>query len=171
MRNVAWCVIGLSAVTGAASAATEKTFQDWAVTDLDGSSGGVAAGTINDSGAGLFKSCYPATDACFWVLVMNSGCEKDAPYVALLNSPNGSYAIDLVCDTFVEGRGWRYYLKDPDTVDKALASGARAGLAVAQADGSFRVVRFSLTGSQQAIAAMYATVKTRQARGTADLKL
>lgn len=159
----------LGTLVFAGAAALSANYGDWQVTDAsDGSS--LVAITINDSGSGFGMACT-APDSCMWLLVMNSSCKPGDSYTLLVNSAKSADTLDIYCDKQLGDAGWRYFFKDFDKSSKAFGDSGRIGFAVAENDGQFRVVRFSLNGATQALVRLDEESKARLKQSTRDLSL
>ena len=131
----------------AAGAAQAQEYGDWMVDDL-ASERSVYAATVNDSGGLLGKTC--SQEGCRWIVTLKANCENGAKYPALLNAADGAWHVTLFCSPNEKNPG-RYYVLEPDYVDKAVQSGDAVGIAMPMQSGQFRVARFSTRGWTAAV--------------------
>ncbi|GAA5317318.1 MAG: hypothetical protein AseanaTS_25230 [Candidatus Pelagadaptatus aseana] len=131
--------------------AEPKLSKDWAW-DLSGSDYAYAA-THNAEGRVLGQYCYFNEGACFYQVSLGVTCNKGAQYPSILNSSSGAAEVRLVCSH--RQNGDNVFVVAPfEGVDKLVKEASDLGFAVAMEQGQFKVIRFSLSGSEHAITAM-----------------
>ncbi len=135
------------------SAQAQTYYGNWIV-DLSTTQGFVYAANINDSGGLFGQYCYLKEGTCLWLLAMKTACKEGEKYVVLVNSDMGVLTLDLHCDGQLANGNYRYVFGDFDDVDALVKSANRMGFAIALKGGEFIVVRFVLSGGNQAISAM-----------------
>lgn len=149
--------------------AQDRQYQDWSVSLIDSDT--IAAVTTNDSGGIFGKVCYVSTQNCIWVITSSAPCDTDGKYAAMSNSAAGANLHHLTC---LPRRQFGQQLMTFDEYDTLVSISNQAGLvgfAVPIVDGQFRVFRFSLAGSNAAIAQAENLVVAAGHKGTRDLSL
>jgi len=96
-------------------------------------------------------------DAFIWSLLIIE-CEIDTAYPALVNSNKGAYNVTLKCAH--ENKGQTIFaVRDFDTIDGLVKEASHIGFVLPIENGQFKVVRFSLMGSSDAISQMRAAAR------------
>ena len=157
----------------------QSQYADWSTGPIPGGTGFFAV-TMNDSGGMLGEYCYTAGASCVYLLAFSTGCEPGSQYPVLVNSDIGAQYLEVHCDgplPTVAGF-YRYVFTDFSAIDKIVKGAIRVGFAFPLKGDEFRVIRFSLNGSNEAIAAMRAvaamqnsTAKPPASRSTRDESL
>lgn len=111
------------------------------------------AGTVNEKDRMLAQVCYYETGSCIYMVSLGITCEKDAEYPSLVNSNLGADHVMLLCAHKFEGENI-FVFKDFDKIDGIIKEANRVGFAIPVESGHFKVVRFSLSGSKDAIQMM-----------------
>lgn len=111
--------------------------------------------TGNASGSAVGVWCGEEIQSCFFYIRSNTTCEEGATGITLVNAETGAFSVELLC-TKVEMNGKLEYfnlLSNFDGMKKALEENTFIGFSIPMASGEFKVVRFGLRGSSQAIKA------------------
>lgn len=124
--------------------AGDVTFGSWVSGSMADNSGFYAA-TVNDSGDVFGEYCSFESKSCFWVLAVDSGCEKNSVYPTLGNTDKGAASLELVCAGPGESK-WRYTFQNWKELESLVKQGTRLGLAMPMKADEFRVHRFLLNG-------------------------
>lgn len=163
------------------TAAAAQTSGDWTV-GLD-DSGAPYLFTMNESGNLFGKWCDLEELSCFWMIATaDTTCDQNTEYPILGNAASGSFHTSLTCSTATKLNGKTYHrslLSGPDQLDKLTSQTGRLGFAVPMAAGSFKAIRFSLTGASDAfarftalsVAASKKQLEKKQRTGTKDVML
>lgn len=122
-----------------------ETYGDWTVVAVDEQV--YMATTGNNSGAVFGTFCTP--EACTALLNSELSCTAGDTYPALVNSPGGAVAVDMLCEDFGEDTLVFSFAID-EGVAEAMTVGGVIGIAFPMESGEFRVERFSLTGAARA---------------------
>ncbi|HEX4879692.1 MAG TPA: hypothetical protein VFV39_07605 [Limnobacter sp.] len=138
--------------------AQAANFGSW-FNDITNSGDAVFSATMNDSGNLLGQYCYLEQGNCVWLLGMDTACKEGDKYVVLANSDTGAAHISVYCGGQLKSGTYQYIFSEFDAVDNIVKEGARVGFAVPLQRDNFRVVRFDLKGSKQAITAMQTAVQ------------
>jgi len=158
------------------SPAQAQSFANW-------SSGTVTTGdamyaiTINDSGNALGQYCFPASESCVWLLAMSTTCDEGDQYPVLANSDVGAAYLQVYCSRKLDNGLQGYAFTQFDAVNAIVTKGSTVGFAIPLKGDQFRVVRFSLAGSNRAISTMRAEAQRAQKilppkyTGTRDIDL
>lgn len=133
--------LGLSQTFGAGEAG--------ALTDQSG----FYAVTVNDSGNLLGMYCFPETDTCIWLVGMVTRCDEDHVYPILANCDTGSLHLELTCGEALENGLYSYVFNSFDSINDLVLKSYKLGLAIPLEGDQFRVIRFDLQGSNEAIVA------------------
>lgn len=138
-------VVLLAALLATGQAGAQERVGDWQVLDADY---GSIASTRNDSGAEFGKICFRESGDCIWMFTAQTQCADAGETPALLSTAAGAIFVTLHC---FEQDGIKYNALSPyNLVSDAVKSPGRVGIAIPLTDGLFKVVRFSLTGSNGA---------------------
>ncbi len=127
--------------------------KDWGW-DLSGSEY-VYAATQNQDGRILGQYCYFSESSCVYLVSLGITCESGSDYPSILNSSAGVTDVNLFCGHEYQGENV-FFIKPFDVVDNIIKKADNVGFAVAMEEGTFKVVRFSLSGSTYAIEMMRA---------------
>ena len=127
--------------------------KDW-IWDLAGDEY-VYAATVNSDGRVLGQYCYFSDSSCVYLVSLGILCESGSEYPSILNSSAGVAEVRLVCGHMYQGENV-FFIKPFDEVDNLVKQANNVGFAVAMEEGTFKVVRFSLSGSTYAIEMMRA---------------
>lgn len=125
--------------------------KDW-VWDLSGAEY-VYAATINEDGRILGQYCYFSDSSCIYLVSLGITCKAGSEYPSILNSTAGVVDVKLICGHEYQGENV-FIIKPFDDVDNLVKQADNVGFAVAMEEGTFKVVRFSLSGSNHAIEMM-----------------
>ena len=140
--------------TGASLDSVSEEYSDWAVMNGDGTPYRYNALTVStDNEAYLVYSCH-VNSACYLTMLITATCDVGSSYPMLMNSDSGASAVSTKCiDIHQDIGAAEYSFEDPDSVlAETVFMDTRIGIAIPMADGKFKAVRFSLMGSQEAMA-------------------
>lgn len=130
-----------------ASAQQERKYGDWS-TDHS-VQGFQIASTSNSSGSTTGIICNLENEACDAFIAMGIGCENEAKYPLMLNSPIGATYASSKCLHI--GKMQILVVAEFGSMVNAFEGGGEIGFAVPMQSGQFRVSRFSTTGATPAI--------------------
>lgn len=128
------------------------SFGSWASGSADDGSNLYAA-SINDSGSVLGQYCYISSGNCVWLLAISASCEDGSEYPVMANSDTGAVQLKVSCKGKV-GDLYSYVFSEFEGIDTIVKTGKRIGFALPLQQDQFRVVRFKLDGSVDAIKIM-----------------
>ena len=132
----------------------EEQYADWTVMTGDGKPHRYNAITTSTDGDGfLVYSCH-VDDTCYLTMLSTAGCDVGSSYPMLMNSDSGASAVNSTCIEYHSDLdSSEYSFSDPDAVlAETVFNDMRVGIAIPLADGKFTALRFSLMGSQEAMA-------------------
>jgi hypothetical protein len=115
-----------------------------------------AAFTVNAAGDILGQFCFyrPGGDpTCFYEFAMDLTCKEGEQYPVLVNTDVGAAHELITCGKPLEGGKHVYYFSF-ESMDSTVKNATRLGIVFPTQGDSFRVSRFSLSGSRQAIETM-----------------
>jgi len=141
-------------VHGAGISEVNEQYGDWTVMNGDGPPHRYNALSTSTDGEGyLVYSCH-VKDACYLTMLITSNCDIGESYPMLMNADSGAAAVFTTCiDIHTDIGAAEYSFNDPDAaLAETVFTDSRIGIAVPMADGKFKAVRFSLMGSQEAMA-------------------
>ena len=144
----------------------QQRYGAWAVTETDY---GHIASTTNDSGATLSKVCFNEDQQCLWAVEVANDCDDGTQTPAIVTSAAGGYHITMHCSNNKSGKV--NVVSPYDAMQAAIAVNGMVGFAFPLQDGQYRVVRFSLSGSTSAAAAVERAVVREAKESTRDLSL
>lgn len=127
--------------------------------------------TVNESDTILGKYCYFDTNTCMWVLMSSVSCKDKDSYPALLSADKEAQSIELVCLGAFSSTRYRYGIKPYDSVNPAIVSSKKIGIASALSSGEFRVNRFDISGITESHDAMIEFFSKRRNTKPADQTL
>jgi hypothetical protein len=158
------------ALLGATAAAAQNTYRDWNIgRTSDGQ--GLYAATVNDSGNVFGQYCY-SDELCVYLLGITQGCEKGSKYPVLANTDTGSQSLEVYCNGRLEIGRYQYVFTDFNEIHRIAMDAARVGFAMPLKGDEFIVIRFSLMGSNEAVATMNARTRPGGVRrGTRDQRM
>ena len=128
--------------------------KDWSFKLFDDGSAG--AQTLNDSGLALGVYCAAAKN-CQAYLLASMDCEENGKYPVLMNSTSGAQALNTTCaniSTPDSKPRFALFFDDFEAVVSLMFKDRVAGFSIPMADGTFKVSRFSLDGSNEALTAV-----------------
>lgn len=133
---------------------------------------------FNDSGALFGQYCYPDKGSCLWLISMSTSCEKDHKYPVLANSDGGAVQLTIQCQGSI-GKGtdvkYAYVFTDFDEVSNLVKNATRIGFAVPLQEDQFKMVRFEVDGSADALSAMRSkasdAMDKKKSKGSPDMTL
>jgi hypothetical protein len=147
----------------------ERQFGAWTVGRNGNDS--VYAKTTNDSNGKLGLICLKKDVKCYLALVIDSNCEHGKNYLTLMNPDAGNpSSLDLTCHK-VKNENW--YFLDLDKISDSVFDSPRLSFAFALQSGEYKVSRFLMNGSKEAIEALKKdwTIMKSGNTGTVDQKL
>ena len=160
MRN-AKTIFGTVLITILAGAlpARAQVIGDWVV-DVK-SQNAYSAVTVNDSGHTFGEFCDLDEGNCYWLIEMSSSCDEGTTSAVLGNSDGAAVNLELLCVGRLEGGSYAYAFRDFDRVDKLVRHSDRVAFAVPLGGDEFRMVKYSLRGTVDALAVMLAATNKR----------
>ncbi|MEY4768098.1 MAG: hypothetical protein RL637_737, partial [Pseudomonadota bacterium] len=147
------------------SNAQSLAFGDWVFDDSTTSKGYIAAYTMNGSYSLLGKVCYLSNNMCHWSLALDVSCIKNSSSPVLLNLSSEGIHTEVYCDGTHNQQLYTYLFKDHDLMGSAFSKAQMVGIAFALTNEQFKVLRFSLYGSTEAINAMYSQLQKYSQEG------
>jgi len=108
----------------------------------------LTAGTLNESGNIFGQLCFKDRMECIYFLDIDITCEDEHEYPLLINSNLTSGFADAYC------LGNQLVFTDFDLIDNLARKANRVGFVLPMQDATFKVARFGLIKSSQAIDAM-----------------
>ena len=153
MRITNILIIGAMAVciTPLAGAGQKTIFQNWLVAK---GSGYQEAYTGNDAGDGLGVFCSITSQTCFAYFRTKNQCQDGQAVPVLVNADTGASVFKTTCRPIQTDSGNEYVnVFDDFGVVGIMLRAQDMGIAIPLDKGLFRSTRFSLMGSNEAIAA------------------
>ena len=153
--------------------AQRQNFNDW-TTGVTTTGNALYAATANDSGNILGQYCYPGDGNCYYLLGLRTSCKEGNNYPVLLNSDQGSATVAVRCNGRVQNGLFEYVFTEFSRIDDVVMKAYRVGFAVPLEGDQFTVIRFSLVGSNEAVAKLLEDAAARRAparRNTRDQRL
>lgn len=142
------------ALVSIASAET-VTHGDWYWSSDSLNDGFIYSASTNDDGHILGQYCYFESDNCFYILAFDTSCEKgSAGYIGIANSELDARNVEFECLGILEGRLYGYIFKDFESIQEVVLQANKVGIAFPLQEDRFKVIRFSLIGSNEAIDGM-----------------
>lgn len=126
----------------------DEVHGDWKVsvfkdTQMTGTS------TVNSSGSVFGLICVAKNSSCTFYVSPQTTCEDGTISDILINSEAGAFSTRIECMKLDD----TYYsiIKETSTVQEVMMKSKNIGIAFPMGNGQFKVVRFSLIGSNAAI--------------------
>lgn len=141
------CALAVALFLGTGVSAEEKWFGDWAV--ISDGSDMVAATQRDNFSKVLAYRCFNALGKCVHVLIAGTVCDDGHTYPVLVSSEHSALSMNTIC-SMNDGRG-ELILTEYDLIHAIIQKSQTIGIAVPMTSGQFKVVRFSLKGSSQAM--------------------
>ena len=154
MRKLLLAFTILLLTAGLTAAADMVRFGDWFVGYSPDGTKRIFASTVNEAGNVLGQYCFLEEQNCAYVLGLHIACEKGALAPVLANSDVGAFVYQVQCQGPGANGLYEYTFTKFDDINDLMNKGMRAGFAFPMQGDNFRVVRFSLNGSDKAIEAM-----------------
>jgi hypothetical protein len=154
-------ILGTVLITILAGAlpAHAQVIGDWVV-DVE-SQNAYSAVTFNDSGHAFGAFCDLSKGSCYWLIEMSSSCDEGTTSPVLGNSDGTAVNLELVCIGRLEGGSSAYAFTDFDQVDKLVRHSDRVGFAMPLGGDEFRMEKYNLRGTVDALAVMLAAATER----------
>jgi hypothetical protein len=149
----------LITILAGALPAPAQAIGDWVV-DVT-SQNAYSAVTVNDSGHGFGLFCDLNEGNCYWLIEMSSSCDVGTTSPVLANSDGTAVTLELLCIGPLEGGASAYVFTDFDQVDTFVRHSDRVGFAVPSASDEFRLEKYNLRGTVDALAVMMAATGER----------
>jgi hypothetical protein len=143
--------------------AQTRMSKDW-VWDTTGGEYFFAA-TVNADGRSFGQYCYHENGMCYYLADLGVVCDENDEYPSLVNSSTGVISVTLICGHKFQGNNV-FYIKPFDDINQIAIEANQIGFAVAMDEGTFKVVRFSLSGSNHAIEMMKSAAELVQQNKT-----
>lgn len=153
------CVALLSIVCAIATAA-DNVYGNWRCTTNGDAS---EASTSSGSGALLGLLCLRSQNKCMYYLESSSQCKEGQAYPLLVNGDTSADKLTATCLVLGSGSGKinALVLSPMQNVVTLVSKGGNLGFAQPMINGQFLVFRFSLEGSQTALACATAYVSQK----------
>lgn len=159
-------LVGAAPTMAANSTGQPVSVKNWVSQNYaDGSSG---AWTNNESGSSLGLYCT-AANQCTAFLGADTGCDDGSKYPAMMNTDSGASSQPMTCANISSANEKpRYVLvfDDFQTVLGVVLKNHAIGFAIPLAGGMFKVMHFSLEGSNEALAAVSAAIKSESKKAS-----
>lgn len=142
-------------VTSTAWSANAVGVKNWFYVN-DGN-GSAEAYTVNESGSQIGVYCAAKSNCFAYFVSADSTCSDGDKYPALMNSTSGAVALTVVCRQLAsDSEKSRYVLviNEMNAVLTAMLKDHTLGIVIPMQSGTFHVARFSLEGSNEALAAV-----------------
>ena len=121
------------------------------------------AATVNAVGHVLGQYCYFESGSCLYLLSFGTSGHEGSQYPAILNSDAGSAPVTLFCAYKLQGQHV-LFVSGFDDIDRMVRTANRVGIAVPMEGDQFKVSRFDLVGSTQALDFMRAAAEGKLKR-------
>lgn len=129
--------------------AQDATFGDWHVIQASNKTDYIAVTGQDNFDKALGYRCFSQSKQCVHFLIADIACEDGSQYPVLVNSDYSALSFDTICS---ENEGsYELILSNFDAIHEILIKSNVAGFAIPMASGQFKVVRFSLSGSSEAM--------------------
>jgi len=149
----------LITILAGAITAPAQVIGDWVV-DVK-SPNAYSVVTVNDRGHAFGEFCDLNEGNCYWLIEMSSSCDEGTTSPVLGNSDGAAVNLELVCMGRLEGGSYAYAFTDYDQVDELVRHSDRIGFAVPLGGDEFRMVKYNLRGTADALSVMLAATGQR----------
>lgn len=130
-----------------------EIFGSW-FTGISDDGQAVYAATMNDSGNVFGEYCFPEDGNCVWLIGISAMCKTGDQYPVLANTESAASHITVKCGAKVSKDLYSYVFTDFNALKELVMKNVRIGFAIPMQSDNFKVIRFDLTGSNQAIERM-----------------
>lgn len=152
MMNRILCIIFSAAICSSSMAVADSySSGDWVWTTDN--PGFYLAATQDTSNHLIGQYCYIESRDCMYLVDLRVTCEIGDVYTALINSDKGAIPVTLVCSHEYEGHNV-FVISPFDDIDNVVRNASRMGIVIPLEGDQFKVARFSLRGSANAIDSM-----------------
>ena len=117
--------------------------------------------TGNAAGNLMGQYCYFKSGLCTYLVGIGIKCKEGDQYPALINSDAGACSVNLVCAAKFEEQNFLFVNRFED-IDGILRKATIIGIAVPIDNDQFKVSRFNLDGSINAIDLMRAAFEAKK---------
>lgn len=145
-RKILAVALPLVSVVPITTPAQTTQYGDWQ-TDLT-SSEVPEAFTVNLSGSIFGFICSVSIDRCVYYVSANTTCNQGSKSSILINTEAGALTSDIICTQL--GNNYYNVIQDTQDLSNAMLKSTNIGIAIPMESGEFKVVRFSLMGSNAA---------------------
>ncbi len=147
-------LLAAAAVLAFSGVARGQPYGAWVTGEIPGVGHYAATGT--EGGNMLGQYCFDEAGRCAYLLGVHQACEPGKSYPVFATSDTGSQLFKLYCSGRLgEGR-YQYLFASFDEIHLTVLSASWIGFSFPPLGDEFTVVRFSLVGSNEAIARMLA---------------
>jgi hypothetical protein len=147
------------AILAGALPAPAQVIGDWVV-DVT-SQNAYSAVTVNDSGHGFGQFCDLNEGNCYWLIETSSSCAVGTTSPVLGNSDGTAVNLELLCIGQLEGGNSAYVFTNFDQVDELVRHSDRVGFALPLGDDEFRMEKYNVRGTVDALTVMLAATNKR----------
>lgn len=123
------------------------------------------ASTQNASGSELGVLCTDK-ESCFAYYQDDTQCKAENVYPLLWNSDSGSLLLTATCTSIGASGTYLLVFDKFETVRDYMLKDQSTGIAIPLASGQFKVLKFSLNGSNEAMSALVAGIKSIDAKSS-----
>jgi len=106
--------------------------------------------TTDSEAHALGQYCYIADGVCFYAVSIDIDCDPGSTYPAMVNSDKGADHIVLKCIHEYKSQNI-LAIYEFDKIDELVRDAGHLGIVIPVEDDRFKVIRFSLIGSRNAI--------------------
>ncbi len=114
--------------------------------------------TMNSKEHVLGQYCYLNSGVCMYMVGFNITCELGSTYPSMVNSDKGAVHVSLECSHRVDGQNV-LALREFSLIDAIVRKASHIGFVIPMENDKFKVARFSLMGSSDALDQMRAAAK------------
>jgi hypothetical protein len=114
--------------------------------------------TMNSKEHILGQYCYLDSGVCIYMVGLNITCQLGSTYPSMVNSDKGAVHVSLECSHRVDGQNV-LAVREFSLIDAIVRKASHIGFVIPMENDKFKVARFSLMGSSDALDQMRAAAK------------
>ncbi len=130
----------------------------------------IFAATVDDNENILGQYCFIEKETCIWILGMSAACNEGEKYPVLINADTGAYQMHAYCNAQPKHKRYWYIFSEFGQIDAVVKKAMRINFSVPLQGDQFKVMKFDLNGSNEAINLLRTVAEKKRKNTPADRK-